>query len=166
MSVRNVVLPAEPSKRGELKTVDPNDRERNQDDPSAEVREPHPRRIGPSDVSDPEAKHLVAKDRNADQLPADYPAADYLAAATEEPAGDLGAMDANQRELEQRLEDVLRVDSHSGLRNVQIHVHDNNGATLTGTVRSYYLKQMAQERVRQVCPNIKLRNQLVVPRSS
>lgn len=51
--------------------------------------------------------------------------------------------------------------SQRGLRSVQVSVEDNC-ILLTGTVRSYYLKQMAQERVRKECPTTKLCNDLVV----
>ena len=51
--------------------------------------------------------------------------------------------------------------SQRGLRSVQVSL-ENNCILLTGTVRSYYLKQMAQECVRKECPTTKLRNDLLV----
>jgi len=55
---------------------------------------------------------------------------------------------------------------HQGLRRINVIV-ENHRIVLSGTVTSYYLKQMAQEAARQACPNLKVYNDLdVVPTQS
>lgn len=52
---------------------------------------------------------------------------------------------------------------HPGLRRVSVVVDDQR-VILSGTVPSYYMKQMAQETARQACPSRKVYNDLdVVP---
>lgn len=55
----------------------------------------------------------------------------------------------------------LGLAGHRGLRGVQVDVEDDR-VVLSGTVSSYYLKQMAQETARQVCPGRKVYNGLDV----
>lgn len=52
-----------------------------------------------------------------------------------------------------------------GLRRVNVTV-DDRGVVLSGTVSSFYLKQIAQEAARQACPNRKLYNDLDVVQAS
>ncbi|MEM1068138.1 MAG: BON domain-containing protein [Planctomycetota bacterium] len=65
----------------------------------------------------------------------------------------------------QRLQEIFVDPAHQGLRNVQVS-HESGRVCLAGTVSSYYLKQMAQEQVRQVYPHASLCNKLVVQRPS
>ena len=53
---------------------------------------------------------------------------------------------------------------HLGLRKVSVYV-DSQRVILSGTVPSYYMKQMAQETARRACPNRQLTNDLHVPES-
>ncbi|MFK8114191.1 MAG: BON domain-containing protein [Rubripirellula sp.] len=64
--------------------------------------------------------------------------------------------------LQQAVADRLEDCGHFLLRNVNVEV-DNQRVVLTGTVPSYYMKQMAQETARKVCPNRQLTNDLNVP---
>jgi len=50
---------------------------------------------------------------------------------------------------------------HPGLRRVSVVV-DNQRVILSGTVASYYMKQMAQETARQACPGRKVYNDVDV----
>ncbi|MGI9471201.1 MAG: BON domain-containing protein [Rubripirellula sp.] len=50
---------------------------------------------------------------------------------------------------------------HRGLRCVEVQV-DNQRVVLSGTVGSYYLKQVAQETARQACPQHRVHNRLDV----
>lgn len=59
------------------------------------------------------------------------------------------------------IQHMFREPSYRRLRNVEVTIEDDH-VLLSGTVSSYYLKQMAQERVRQVCPTMRLRNHVVV----
>lgn len=63
--------------------------------------------------------------------------------------------------VSRHLQAIFDHTSQRGLRSVQVSIEDNC-ILLTGTVRSFYLKQMAQERVRKECPTTKLCNDLVV----
>ncbi len=64
----------------------------------------------------------------------------------------------------QRLQVLFGDSAHRGLRRVHACVRDGR-VLLSGTVSSYYLKQMAQEQARQACPNLKLSNDVVVQAS-
>jgi osmotically-inducible protein OsmY len=57
----------------------------------------------------------------------------------------------------ERLEDS----GHLWLRGINVEV-DNQHVILSGTVPSYYMKQLAQETVRDTCPNRQLTNALSV----
>ena len=73
--------------------------------------------------------------------------------------------DAHDAANPQRLQALFDKTTQRGLRNVQVSI-ENDCILLSGTVRSYYLKQMAQEQVRKECPTTKLSNDVVVqPRS-
>jgi len=61
----------------------------------------------------------------------------------------------------QRLQALFGDGAYRGLRGVQVTV-EHDRVLLSGTVSSYYLKQMAQERVRQACPDAKLSNDVIV----
>ena len=50
---------------------------------------------------------------------------------------------------------------HLELRRVSVTV-DEKSVSLSGSVPTYYMKQMAQETARKVCPDRKVFNQLVV----
>ena len=71
----------------------------------------------------------------------------------------------SQRLGNSKLEDTvcqrLGHSGHRGLRRVEVHV-DNQRVVLSGTVGSYYLKQVAQETARQACPERRVHNQLDV----
>ena len=54
---------------------------------------------------------------------------------------------------------------HSGLGGVTVHV-ENDRIVLTGTVPSYFLKQVAQEAARRACPDRRVYNQLDVPQTA
>ena len=50
---------------------------------------------------------------------------------------------------------------HQGLYRINVVV-DNHRVTLSGTVDSYYRKQMAQETARQACPDLRVYNDVDV----
>ena len=53
----------------------------------------------------------------------------------------------------------------SGMGGVTVEVDDDR-ILLTGTVPSYFMKQMAQEAARRACAGRRVYNELVVPRSA
>ncbi len=70
--------------------------------------------------------------------------------------------DQSQNEiLQQAIAARLGDCGHPGLRRVHVIV-DNQRVVLSGTVSSYYMKQMAQETARQACPTRKVYNDLDV----
>lgn len=64
-------------------------------------------------------------------------------------------------ELQDTVCQQLGHSGHHGLRRVEVQV-DNQRVVLSGTVGSYYLKQVAQETARQVCPERRVHNRLDV----
>jgi osmotically-inducible protein OsmY len=63
---------------------------------------------------------------------------------------------------------ILRLLGHSRhkpLRHVHVNV-EHDRVMLSGTVPSFYLKQVAQETVRQTCPQCRVYNELVVEQGS
>ena len=52
----------------------------------------------------------------------------------------------------------------SGMGSVTVEVDDDR-IVLTGTVPSYFLKQMAQEAARRACTERRVYNELIVPQS-
>ena len=54
---------------------------------------------------------------------------------------------------------------HRMLRAVHVRV-DPEGIRLSGSVPTFYLKQIAQETARQVCPNRRVYNELIVVSNS
>ena len=65
-------------------------------------------------------------------------------------------------ELEDTVCRQLGDSGHPGLRGIGVRV-DSEYVVLSGTVGSYYLKQVAQETARQACPEHRVFNQLDVP---
>lgn len=63
--------------------------------------------------------------------------------------------------LQNDVTELLEHSAHLGLRKVHVSV-DNEAIVLTGTVPSYYLKQVAQETARQLCTDRRLSNDLAV----
>lgn len=59
-----------------------------------------------------------------------------------------------QREVTQQL-------VHHGLRRINVEI-DEQRVVLSGTVHSYYLKQIAQETARKTCPQRKVYNDIDV----
>lgn len=64
--------------------------------------------------------------------------------------------------IQQAVADRLGDCGHLWLRNIDVSV-DNQRVILSGTVPSYYLKQMAQETARDACLDRQLTNDLSVP---
>lgn len=62
------------------------------------------------------------------------------------------------------IENQLAICGHNLSQEVEVQV-DQKSVVLSGTVNSYYLKQLAQEAAFHVCPNRKLSNQICVARS-
>ncbi len=54
---------------------------------------------------------------------------------------------------------------HCGLGDVSVHV-ENDRIVLTGTVPTYFLKQVAQEAARRACPDRRVYNKLDVPQQA
>jgi osmotically-inducible protein OsmY len=59
----------------------------------------------------------------------------------------------------------LGLSGRQSLRKIHVTV-DNHRVTLSGTVSSFYLKQIAQEAARHVCPDRKVYNELDVVQAS
>jgi osmotically-inducible protein OsmY len=66
--------------------------------------------------------------------------------------------------LEQELSDRLRRAGHFELRRVSVAVDDDR-VVLSGTLPSFYMKQIAQETARKVCPDRRVYNDLAVAQS-
>jgi osmotically-inducible protein OsmY len=67
--------------------------------------------------------------------------------------------------LELVLTDALRRSGYQSLRALQCQVTEG-GVVLTGVVRSYYLKQLAQETVRRISPADRIDNRVLVEYSN
>ena len=70
--------------------------------------------------------------------------------------------DGSQNEhLQNVVARLLDETGHHGLRQIRVDVEEGR-IVLSGSVPSYFLKQMAQETARQACPNRKVDNDLEV----
>jgi hypothetical protein len=57
---------------------------------------------------------------------------------------------------------ALRRSGHSELRNVEVSIDDER-LLISGSVPTFYLKQLSQELARSIAPRYQIRNELAVP---
>ena len=80
-------------------------------------------------------------------------------------AKETGEMEFNDAHENDHLGDAIAKSLvHSGLRRVSVEVDDQR-IVLSGTVSSFYLKQVAQETARQTCPSRQVYNDVDVVQS-
>lgn len=76
-------------------------------------------------------------------------------------SSDYDGSDASNDRLREMICQEMGLSGRLGLRGVSVHV-DNDRIVLSGTVPSYFLKQIAQEAARRACRHRRVLNELAV----
>ena len=73
----------------------------------------------------------------------------------------MGRNELCNSKLQEALFQRLRSSGRCSLRSIEVQV-DSHRVVLSGAVKSYYLKQIAQESARSVCPERQVQNKIAV----